>query len=163
MANEQRKKHMLMATGDNGSVSWQPAFDTPDPAHADRIVAGGYISGPSQPAAVARELLTTLRATDVRVGYATVYPFPVVGRVSGADLDVSDDGVVTPVPPEVVTQPSKADIVAALIYAVQLGSSTVVLNDNADRVMADYLAGAGVQDTTDTDIEDGEYVTKTLF
>ena len=67
MANEQRKKHMLMATGDNGSVSWQPAFETPGPQHADRIVAGGYISGPSQPAAVARELLTTLRATDVRV------------------------------------------------------------------------------------------------
>lgn len=163
MANEQRKKHMLMATGDNGSVSWQPAFDTPDPDHADRIVAGGYISGPSQPAAVARELLTTLRATDVRVGYATVYPFPVVGRASDIVLDVSDDGVVTPVPPKIEVQPSKADIVAALIYAVQLGSSTVVLNDNANRAMADYLADTGVQDTSDTDEDDGEYVTTTLF
>lgn len=162
MANEQRKKYMLMATGDNGSVSWQPAFDESD-SDSDRIVAGGYISGPSQPAAVARELLVTLRETNVRVGYATVYPFPVVGRVAGPDLDVGDDGVVTPTAPKVEVQPSNADIVAALIYAVQLGSSTVVLNDNADRVLADYLADAGVQDTSGTDEDDGEYTTTTLF
>ena len=165
MANEQRKKHMLMATGDNGSVSWQPVFGTPEPEHADRVVAGGYISGPSQPAAVARELLMSLRPVDVHIGYATAYPFPVVGRVSESDVDVSDDGVVTRVPPAVVTEPSKADIVAALVYAVQLGSSTVVLNDNADRVLSAYFADAGVQDTSDTDNEDGdgEIVTTTVF
>lgn len=163
MASKQRKKHMLMATGDNGSVSWQPAFDDVDPDHADRIIAGGYISGPSQPAAVARELLTSLRATNVRVAYATMYPFPVVGRASDFDIDVSDDGVLTPVPPRVEVQPSKADIVAALIYAVQLGSSTVVLNDNANQVMADYLADAGVQDTSNTVEDDGEYIITTVF
>lgn len=155
MANEQRKKHMLMATGDNGSVSWQPVFGTPDPAHADRVVAGGYISGPSQPAAVARELLLSLRPTTIRIGYATEYPFPAVGVPGARDFDIDGD-TITPVLPEPEVAPSKADIVAALVYAVQLGSSTVILNDNADRVMNGYLLGAGVQDTTDTGDEDGD-------
>lgn len=164
MANEQRKKHMLMATGDNGSVSWQPAFEDHHDETADRIVAGGFISGPSQPAAVARDLLLSLRATNVRVGYATVYPFPVVGRPGAREFDINDD-TITPVLPEPEVAPSKADIVAALVYAVQLGSSTVILNDNADRVVNDYLARAGVQDTGDTGDEDGdgETVTTTVF
>lgn len=163
MANEQRAKHMLMATGDNGSVSWQPVFGELEPEHADRVVAGGFISGPSQPAAVARELLLSLRPVDVRIGYATTYPFPVEGRASETDIDVTDDGTVAPVLPETVTPPSKADIVAALVYAVQLGSSTVVLNDNADRVLSAYFAENGVEDTSNTDTSDGETTTTTVY
>lgn len=164
MAPVQRRKHLLMATGDGGSVSWQPYFDTDHDTDESRVViAGGVISGPSQVAAVARELLLTLRSVDVEVSYRTSYPFPVVGKMGNPTVGSDEDGTPVIIPAHVEVDPSKADIVAALIYAAQLGSSTIVLNDNAEQVMADYFAHAEVENMTETTSEDGNIVTTTLF
>lgn len=145
-----RRKTMLMVTGDNGSLSWQkaPADTTANP---DYLVAGGFISGPSQPAAVATELLLSLRETPIEIGYGVTYQFPQQGRKV---LDVDKDEPDTLASPVYAPQPSEMDIVAALIYGIQLGSTSFTLNDRAHAVIEDYLVETGARTRDEIDQAD---------
>ena len=140
-----RQRTMLLVTGDNGSISWQKAPDNAD-TNPDYLVAGGYISGPSQPVAVATELLRSLRKTSIEVGYNFTYEFPQQGRVSHSLESVGDkDEPATIAQPVYDPEPSEMDIVAAQVYGIQLGSTTYTFNDHAHNVINDYLVDSGAR------------------
>lgn len=146
-----RQRTLLMVTGDNGSISWQKAPADSD-ANPDYLVAGGYISGPSQPAAVATELLRSMRKTTIEVGYNVNYEFPQQGRVIHDFESLGDkDEPAVLAQPVYDPEPSEMDIVAALIYGIQLGTTTFSLNDRAHQVVDTYLVDAGLRTAEEMD------------
>lgn len=167
-----RQSVILMATGDTGSVSWQPAIDlnTTDEAHAD-VVCGGFISGNRQLAGIATDLLRRLEPLTVRFPGGDTYNFPRDGRAKVipliAELDENGEPVPLPSPEgesdlyEVI--PSKEDIVAALYLAASYGSTTVTLNDNALDIINSALGYDGDTVHDDNGDDESEVVVRTRY
>lgn len=151
-----RRDEILMATGDNGHVSWQPVQDIKEATGHDLpVVAGGLFSGTRALADAAVHLLRMLDPLTLRFPRGYSYDFPRTARQKLV-VATDDDGDTPPAPlgdeDFYEVMPDKADIVAAMYAVVQTGSSAVLLNDNALTVMNNAL---GVDDDDDAEPDEG--------
>ena len=105
------------------------------------------------------------------MGYNFNYEFPQQGRGSNSLESVGDkDEPATIAQPVYDPEPSEMDIVAALVYGIQLGSTTYTFNDRAHRVINDYLVDSGARtadelaaaDTVEPDDADSSDGVKTI-
>lgn len=142
-----RHDTILMATGDAGSISWQPAQEGGD---ATGIIAGGFLNGPRALTVRAAALLETMADKDIVIGYGITYPFPVTNVDQYVFNESTGNVDIVAREPDAVCA---SDIVAALVWAVSTTSASVVLNDAAAEVIEDYCDTAGIDTGGDDAVE----------